>query len=103
MAEEIITSTNVETATDHEYNAVSYTHLAAIERAALDVVQNDPVGLRVGIGDPAFDRVVHGCIRQKAEGLKFTVRVAGLAFQLGEVDASPVEMCIRDSTRSVTG
>ena len=31
MAEEIITSTNAETATDHEYNAseipVSYTHL----------------------------------------------------------------------------
>ena len=64
---------------------------AAIEWAALDVVQNDPVGLGVGVGDPAFDLVVHGCIRQKAEGLQFTVRVAGLAFQLGEVDASPVD------------
>ena len=64
---------------------------AAIERAALDVVQNDPVGLGVGIGNPAFDLVVHGCIRQKAEGLQLAVRVAGLAFQLGEVDASPVD------------
>ena len=32
---------------------------AAIERAALDVIQNDPVGLGVGIGDPALHLVVH--------------------------------------------
>ena len=42
---------------------------AAIERAALDVIQNDPVGLGVGVGDPALHLVVHGCIGHKAEGL----------------------------------
>mgnify|MGYP000361627069 CR=1 FL=1 len=64
---------------------------AAVQRAALDIVQNDLVGLRVRVGDPAFHLVVHGCIGQKAEGLQFAVRVAGLALQLGEVDASPVD------------
>ena len=63
---------------------------AAIERAALDVIQNDPVGLGVGVGDPAFHLVVHGCIGHKAEGLQLIVRVAGLAFQLGKIDAAAV-------------
>ena len=63
---------------------------AAVERAALDVVQNDPVGLGVGIGDPALHLVVHGCVGQEAEGLQLAVRVAGLAFQLAEIDAAAV-------------
>ena len=63
---------------------------AAVQRAALDVVQNDLVGLRVRVGDPAFHLVVHGCIGQKAEGLQFAVRVAGLAFQLGKINAAAV-------------
>ena len=64
---------------------------AAVERAALDVVQNDPVRLRVGVGDPAFHLVVHGRIGQEAEGLQLMVRVAGLAFQLREINAAPVD------------
>ena len=63
---------------------------AAVERAALDVIQNDPVGLRVGIGDPALHLVVHGGVGQEAEGLQLIVRVAGLAFQLAEIDAAAV-------------
>ena len=63
---------------------------AAVQRAALDVVQNDLVGLRVRVGDPAFHLVVHGCIGQEAEGLQFAVRVAGLAFQLGKINAAAV-------------
>ena len=63
---------------------------AAVERAALDVVQNDLVRFRVRVGDPALHLVVHGCIRHEAEGLQLAVRVAGLAFQLTEVDAAAV-------------
>ena len=63
---------------------------AAVERAALDIVQNDPVRLRVGVGDPALHLVVHRGIGHEAERLKLIVRVAGLAFQLGEVDAPPM-------------
>ena len=63
---------------------------AAVERAALDIVQNDSVRLRVGVGDPALHLVVHRGIGHEAERLKFIVRVAGLAFQLREVDAPPM-------------
>ena len=63
---------------------------AAVQRAALDIIQNDLVGLGVRVGDPAFHLVVHGCIGQKAEGLQFAVRVAGLAFQLGKINAAAV-------------
>ena len=63
---------------------------ATVERAALDVIQNDPVGLGVGIGDPALHLVVHGGVGQEAEGLQLAVRVAGLAFQLAEIDAAAV-------------
>ena len=59
--------------------SVSYTHLdvykrQAVQRATLDVVQNDFMRLGVRVGDPTLHLVVHGCIGQKAE-----------------------EMCIRDS------
>ena len=63
---------------------------AAVQRAALDIIQNDLVGLGVRVGDPAFHLIVHGCIGQKAEGLQFAVRVAGLAFQLGKINAAAV-------------
>ena len=63
---------------------------AAVQRAALDVIQNDLMGLGVRVGDPALHLVVHGCIGQKAEGLQFAVRVAGLAFQLGKINAAAV-------------
>ena len=63
---------------------------AAVQRAALDIVQNDFMRLGVRVGDPAFHLVVHGCIGQKAEGLQFAVRVAGLAFQLGKINAAAV-------------
>ena len=63
---------------------------AAVQRAALDIIQNDLVGLGVRVGDPAFHLVVHGCIGQEAEGLQFAVRVAGLAFQLGKINAAAV-------------
>ena len=63
---------------------------AAVQRAALNVVQNDFMRLGVRVGDPAFHLVVHGCIGQKAEGLQFAVRVAGLAFQLGKINAAAV-------------
>ena len=33
---------------------------------------------------------MHGCIGHKAEGLQLIVRVAGLAFQLGKIDAAAV-------------
>ena len=33
---------------------------------------------------------MHGCIGQEAEGLQFAVRVAGLAFQLGKINAAAV-------------
>ena len=63
---------------------------AAVQRAALDIIQNDLVGLRVRVGNPAFHLIVQGCIGQKAEGLQFAVRVAGLAFQLGKINAAAV-------------
>ena len=63
---------------------------AAVEGAALDVVQNDPMGLGVGVGDPALHLIVHGRIGHKAERLQLVVRVSGLAFQLGEINASPM-------------
>ena len=63
---------------------------AAVQRAALDVVQNDLVGLRVRVGDPAFHLVVHGGVGHEAEGLQLVVRVAGLTLQPAEVDAAPV-------------
>ena len=64
---------------------------AAVKRAALDIVQNDLVGLRVGVGDPALHLVVHGGIGHEAEGLQFVVRVAGLAFQLRKINAPAVD------------
>ena len=63
---------------------------AAVQRAALDVVQNDLVGLRVRVGDPAFHLVVHGGVGHEAEGLQLVVRVTRLTLQPAEVDAAPV-------------
>ncbi len=63
---------------------------AAVQGAALDVVQNDLMGRRVGIGDPALHFIVHGRVCQEAERLQLAGRVAGLALQLGEINAPPV-------------
>ena len=65
--------------------------VAAVEGRAVQVVQNHLVGLGVGVGDVAVDLVVHGRPGQKAEGLEQLVGVAGLAFQLGEINAAAMD------------
>lgn len=59
----------------------------------MDVVQNDPVGAGVGVGDVAVGLVADGRFGQEAEGLQGVLGVAGLALQLVEVDAPPVDPC----------
>ena len=62
--------------------------VAAVQRRAVQIFQNDPVGLGVGVGNVAVDLVVHRLTRQKAERLQFFIRVTGLALQLGKVDTA---------------
>ena len=66
-------------------------NVAAVERRAVQVVENDLVGRGVCVGDVAVDLVVHRHAGHKAEGLQFVVWVAGLAFELREVDAAAVD------------
>ncbi len=61
-----------------------------IEGAAVDVVQNDPVGGGVGVGDVAIHQVAHRLFGHKAEGLQGLLGVAGLALQFCKFDAPPV-------------
>ena len=63
----------------------------AVKGAALDVIQNDLVGGGVGVGDPALHFIVHRRVCQETERLQLAVRVAGLALQLGEINAPPVD------------
>ena len=49
------------------------------------------MGGGVGVGDPALHFIVHGRVCQETERLQLAVRVAGLAFQLGEINAPPVD------------
>ena len=44
-------------------------NVAAVERRAVQVVENDLVGLGVRVGDVAVDLVVHRHAGHKAEGL----------------------------------
>ena len=61
-----------------------------VQGASADVLPDDPVGLRVGVGDVALHLVVHGGTGQKAEGLQLVVRVAGLALKPVKINAAPV-------------
>ena len=64
--------------------------VAAVQRRAVQVVQDDAVHFGVGVGDVAVHLVVHRRAGQKAEGLQFAVGVAGLALQLGKINAAAV-------------
>lgn len=57
----------------------------------MQVVENDLMGRGVRVGDVAVDLVVHRHAGHKAERLQLGVGVAGLAFELREVDAAAVD------------
>src|SRR5699024_6131360 len=65
--------------------------VAAVQGRAVEIFQDDPVGLGVGVGDVAGHLVVHGLPAQKAEGLQQFVGVAGLTFQPGKINAAAVD------------
>ena len=65
-------------------------NVPAVQRRAAQIVQDDLVGLRVGVSDVAVHLVVHRLVGHKAERLQQFVRVAGLAVQLAEVNAAAV-------------
>ena len=57
-------------------------NVAAVQRRAVQVVEDDLVRRGVCVGDIAVDLVVHRHAGHKAERLQFGVGVAGLAFEL---------------------
>ena len=66
-------------------------NIPAVERRAVEIVENDLVGLGVGVGNVAVDLVVHRHAGHKAERLQLAVRVAGLTLKLVKVDAAAVD------------
>ena len=66
-------------------------NVAAVERRAVQIVENDLMGRGIRVGDVAVDLVVHRHAGHKAERLQLGVGVAGLAFELREVDAAAVD------------
>lgn len=58
---------------------------AAVERRAVEVVQNHPLGFRVGPGDVAIGEIVQRAVRFKGEG-NYRV-LPRLALQPGKIDA----------------
>ena len=65
-------------------------NVPAVQRRAAQIVQDDLVGLRVGVSNVTVHLVVHRLVGHKAERLQQFVRVAGLAVQLAEVNAAAV-------------
>lgn len=66
-------------------------NVAAVERQAVQVVENDLMGRGVRVGDVAVDLVVHRHAGHRTERAQLGVGVAGLTFELREVDAAAVD------------